>query len=75
VILAEAYGRNAILLDSGSGETQFKYDDFYHGTERKSYHMTSKIEEAIKLVSEPIPDLPERQQALIKAFPNDLWIR
>jgi pyruvyltransferase len=74
VILAEAYGRNAIFLDSGSGETQFKYDDYYHGTGRKSYHRTSKIEEAVKLISDPIPDLPARQQALIKAFPNDLWI-
>ena len=75
IILAEAYGRNAIFLDSGSGETQFKYDDYYQGTGRKTYHITSKIDEAIKLVSTPIPELFDRQQALIKVFPNDLWIR
>jgi pyruvyltransferase len=75
IILAEAYGLNAIYLDSGSGETQFKYDDYYQGTGRKTYHRTSKIEEVVKLVSEPIPELPERTQVLIKAFPNDLWVR
>lgn len=73
VILAEAYGRNAIFLDSGSGETRFKYDDYYQGTGRTVYPVTSSIEEAKSLSSELIPDLVKRQQALISAFPFDLW--
>tara|TARA_R110002060_G_scaffold58875_1_gene68808 strand:- start:430 stop:1254 length:825 start_codon:yes stop_codon:yes gene_type:complete len=73
VVLAEAYGRNAIFLDSGSGETQFKYDDYYFGTGRDSYHKANDIEEAKSLVSQPIPGLKERQNALVEAFPFDLW--
>lgn len=73
VILAEAYGRNAIFLDSGSGETQFKYEDYYSGTGRDSYHRVSEIEEAKTLVSQPIPDIKARQNALVDAFPYDLW--
>lgn len=73
VILAEAYGRNAIFLDSGSGETQFKYDDYYQGTGRADYHSVKTIEEAKKLTSEAIPELEKRQQALVNAFPFDLW--
>ncbi|MDO6559197.1 polysaccharide pyruvyl transferase family protein [Paraglaciecola chathamensis] len=73
IILAEAYGRNAIFLDSGSGETQFKYDDYYLGTGRSSYHTVTDIEEAKKSSSVVIPDLSARQSALIQAFPFDLW--
>lgn len=73
VILAEAYGRNAIFLDSGSGETQFKYDDYYQGTGRKDYHSVKTIEEAKTLISQPIPNLKDRQNALVKAFPFELW--
>lgn len=73
VILAESYGRNAIFLDSGSGETRFKYDDYYQGTGRSTYHIARNIEEAKSLTSEPIPALSERQKALINSFPYDLW--
>ena len=75
VILAEAYGRNAIFLDSGSGETQFKYDDYYQGTGRSDYHSVKTIEEAKTLISQPIPDLRDRQNALVKAFPFELWVQ
>lgn len=73
VILAEAYGRNAIFLDSGSGETRFKYDDYYQGTGRSSYHVTAHIEEAKTMDSAPIPDLETRQKALVNVFPYELW--
>ncbi|QHJ11411.1 hypothetical protein FX988_01640 [Paraglaciecola mesophila] len=73
IILAEAYGRNALFLDSGSGETRFKYDDYYQGTGRSSYQATISIEEAKTLRSEPIPDLAIRQKALVEVFPYELW--
>mgnify|MGYP003624839558 CR=1 FL=1 len=73
VILAEAYGRNAIFLDSGSGETQFKYDDYYQGTGRTTYHTVKNIEQAKTLTSKPIPDLLTRQRRLIESFPYELW--
>lgn len=73
VILAEAYSRNAIFLDSGSGETQFKYDDYYSGTGRDSCHRVSEIEVAKTLVSQPISDLEKRQNLLVNSFPYDLW--
>jgi pyruvyltransferase len=73
IILAEAYGRNAIFLETESGETRFKYDDYYQGTGRSNYQITKNIEEALKLTSEAIPDLIQRQQILLKCFPYELW--
>ncbi|WP_346793949.1 polysaccharide pyruvyl transferase family protein, partial [Klebsiella pneumoniae] len=36
IIIAEAYGIPAIFLDNNSGESRFKYDDYYFGSGRDS---------------------------------------
>ncbi|MFC3120828.1 polysaccharide pyruvyl transferase family protein [Agaribacter flavus] len=73
IILAEAYGIEAVFYDSGSGESAFKYEDYYKGTGRDTFHSAKSIEEALIATMPPIPDLLTRQQALIKAFPYDLY--
>lgn len=73
LIIAEAYGIPAIFLDNNSGESRFKYDDYYFGSGRDSYPIVSTVEEAFnKEVAKPI-DLNKITKKLIASFPYDLW--
>jgi len=73
VILAEAYGIPATYLDSGNGENRFKYDDYYAGTGRTSWHSGRTVEECLDLGGNGPFDLRNIQVALREAFPYDLW--
>lgn len=74
VILAEAYGIPAVLIESGSGETRFKYDDYYQGTGRSSYPVASSAQDALAIDAPPLPrDLETLTGRLLRAFPFDLW--
>lgn len=73
IILAEAYGIPAVYLDMGNGESHLKYDDYYYGTGRSSYHTASSVEEGIETGGNAAFDLPRIQQGLMGAFPWDLW--
>lgn len=74
VILAEAYGVPAVLLDSGGSEARFKYDDYYQGTGRASYPVARSVQEALTLAAPPAPpDLEALTARLLRAFPFDLW--
>lgn len=73
VILAEAYGIPAVFLSANSGESQFKYDDYYFGTGRNTYARAVTVEEAFDLRTDAILDLQSIQSGLLKAFPFDLW--
>jgi len=73
IILAEAYGREAIFYKSGSGETDFKYDDYYKGTGRNEFVFFDNINDCIEAEMPPISNLKNRQKALIKAFPVDRY--
>lgn len=73
VILAEAYGIPAVYLDSGNGENRFKYDDYYGGTGRASWHAGRSVEECLDLGGNAPFDLAGLQKGLRDAFPYDLW--
>ncbi|WP_413732416.1 polysaccharide pyruvyl transferase family protein [Sodalis sp. RH20] len=73
IIIAEAYGIPAIFLNSNSGESIFKYNDYYNGTYREAYPIAKTIEEAFKLNPLPTFDFSNIQKGLINSFPYDLW--
>jgi pyruvyltransferase len=74
VILAEAYGIPAVLLQAGGTETRFKYDDYYAGTGRTDYRVARSVDEALALgAGAPLPDVAPIATRLLRAFPYDLW--
>jgi pyruvyltransferase len=73
VILAEAYGIPAVLLDTGDSKARFKYDDYYAGTGRSDYAVARSVDEALALDAIPPPDLDGIARRLLRAFPYDLW--
>ncbi len=72
IILAEAYGIPAVLLNNNDIDL-LKYYDYYFSTGRKSVKVTSSIEEALSIKPMPLPDLSEMQEKLIDTFPYDLF--
>jgi len=73
VILAEAYGIPAVLLDAGGTEARFKYDDYYAGTGRSDYPVARSVEEALAIEPVELPDVDAIASRLLRAFPFDLW--
>ncbi|QCZ94444.1 polysaccharide pyruvyl transferase family protein [Salinimonas iocasae] len=73
VIIAEAYGIPAVFLDSNSGESMFKYEDYYQGTGRKDIPKVSSVEEGLKIDIPRPPDFTPIARKLYQAFPFDLW--
>ena len=73
VIIAEAYGIPAIFYDSGSGESMFKYEDYYQGTGRTDIPKVSNLEEGISMALTTPPDFTGITRKLYQAFPFDLW--
>ncbi|WP_218352158.1 polysaccharide pyruvyl transferase family protein [Alteromonas lipotrueiana] len=73
VIIAEAYGVPAVFFDSGSGESMFKYEDYYQGTGRTDIPKASSINEALSKTIAPLPDFTPIANKLYQAFPFDLW--
>jgi pyruvyltransferase len=76
VILAEAYGLPAVLLDSGGSETRLKFDDYYQGTGRHDYPVAASVGAALALPAAPPPAaaLEAAATRLLRAFPWDLWV-
>lgn len=72
IILAEAYGIPAVLLNDHDMHL-FKYEDYYHSTGRYEFPVAKSVEEALVLEPAPLPDLKPLQQALLDSFPKDLW--
>lgn len=73
IILAEAYGIPAILLDEMEFPDLFKYNDYYYSTGRMEYPICKSIEEALRMPIPEVPDLKHLQENLLKSFPVDLW--
>ena len=73
VILAEAYGIPAVLLDDGVEFTKFKYDDYYQSTGRKNYPIAKTVDEAMRIQPPQIPDFENMRNKLLNSFPKDLW--
>ena len=73
IILAEAYGVPVIPVRE-PGEPEFKYRDYFEGTGRELPVLQPTWNSALE--AEPITPLAEwGAQALLDAFPRDLWTR
>ena len=73
VIVAEAYGVPAILLDKIVNNDRFKYNDYYYSTGRYDYPVCKSVEEGLSMAVPKVPDLSELQKNLLESFPVDLW--
>ncbi len=73
IILAEAYGIPAILLDKLEFSDLFKYNDYYYSTGRSEYPVCKTVEEALQQPVPEVPDLTQLQKNLLESFPVDLW--
>lgn len=73
IILAEAYGIPAILLNKVVNNDLFKYNDYYYSTGRYTYPICSTVEEALSLPVPEVPDLTALRKNLLDSFPVDLW--
>lgn len=71
LIVAEAFGIPARLLRLSEREPLFKYQDYYLGTGRHAYSPTRSVAEGLAQGGEPLPVFDA--QALLDAFPMDLW--
>ena len=71
IILAEAYGIPAIMLRTRLGT--FKFEDYYHSTNRYDYPMADSVEQALQMEPPALPDLESLRKNIIAAFPADLW--
>jgi len=71
IIFAEAYGVPAILLRPRMDI--LKYFDYYYGTGRYEFPICRSVEEAQTVVPPPIPDFSAMREAVLDAFPVDLW--
>lgn len=72
IILAEAYGVPAILLNDHDMNL-FKYRDYYYATGRSDFPQARSVEEALTMQPAPLPDLRALQEGLLRSFPAELW--
>lgn len=70
IILAEVYGRSAILLKTKK-EHKFKYVDYLLGTGRDTYPPAKNIKDALK--AKPLPNVKFNPEAIIDSFPVHLY--
>ena len=71
LIIAEAFGIPARLLRLSDREALFKYQDYYLRTGRQACSPTRSVAEGLAQGGEPPPLF--NAQALLDAFPMDLW--
>ena len=71
IVVAESLGIPARLVSS-TVEPDFKYRDYYAGTGRAGFTAAATVTEAIRMGGErpPVWD----RDALLDAFPSDLWL-
>lgn len=73
IIIAEAYGIQAVFLDETENHDQTKYDDYYYSTGRYNYVKGKTVEECLKINPEIIPDFDVMRKLLLEAFPIDIF--
>ncbi|KQP21184.1 polysaccharide pyruvyl transferase family protein [Pseudorhodoferax sp. Leaf265] len=71
LIIAEAYGIPARYVRLSDTEKLFKYDDYMRGTGRGGVEAASSIAQALEMGGQSAPVFDA--QALLDAFPIDLW--
>ncbi|KQB51554.1 hypothetical protein AQS70_17705 [Pseudomonas endophytica] len=72
IIIAESYSIPAVLIENNSGETLFKYHDYFQGTGRDKVHICKDFNSALNH-SPPSPNLEKFQDGLLSCFPYDIW--
>lgn len=73
VIIAEAYGIPAILLDEVEKGNLFKYEDYFLSTGRKEFTKVKTVEEGLNVPVPALPDLEKLKRDLLNAFPADVF--
>lgn len=72
IIIAESYGIPAVLVENNSGETLFKYNDYFKGTGRDNVLICKDFNSALNNTPS-IPRLEKYQDDLLNSFPYQLW--
>lgn len=73
IIIAEAYGIPAILLNEVQNGDLYKYEDYYFSTGRKEFPICNSLNEAFHTKPAEIPDFTQMRADIISCFPKDLW--
>lgn len=73
IILAEAYGVPAIMLDNAQ-VPRFKYYDWYYSTERYDFPVALSVEEALSMKPVTLPKLSNMAKKLLKYSRNSYGI-
>jgi len=73
IIIAEAYGVPAILLDEVEKDNLFKYRDYYLSTGRVEFPIAKTVEEGLRMPIPAVPDLDKLKKGLLEVFPTDLF--
>lgn len=73
IIIAEAYGIPAVLLNDTEHQDLFKYKDYYYSTGRYNIKTVDSVQEALRLGPIIPPNLKKLQETLISAFPKDVF--
>lgn len=71
IILAETYGKKAILLQPT--KDIFKYYDYYYSTGRTEFPIAQTIEEAKTITPAIVPDFTDMKRGLYSSFPYDIY--
>lgn len=72
IVLAESFGIPSVYLTCHSGESPFKYEDYYFGTGRFGYRVAHDIPSALDMDAK-VPSLGENQKVLLDSFPYDIF--
>jgi len=73
IIIAEAYGVPAVLLDEVEKGNLFKYEDYFLSTGRNEFSKVKTVEEGLNIAVPSLPDLEKMKMDLLNAFPVDLF--
>lgn len=73
IILSESYGVPCVFFNDAMGEEILKYFDWYFSTGRYDVKFAKTVDESLTMAPMELPNLEEMRNALIDAFPVDLW--
>jgi len=73
LILAEAYGIPAILLNEVEKGNLFKYQDYYFSTGRTEFPAATTVADGLAMPAPNVPDLEHLKRGLLDAFPTDVF--
>jgi pyruvyltransferase len=71
LVIAEAFGVPVRLIRFSGAEDSFKFDDYAMGTGRDPLGVSDTLDHALS--AEPYAPIAFDEEALVQAFPTDLW--